>query len=308
MSQFLDFLDQVGKYVRTSSAPNQPPVAVSGTVVIAPNQPPVNVSGSVVAVISGGSIKTDRTTYTEATSTFTPVGGVFNDTLGADLTEDQSGASRMTARRGQHVNLRDSSGTEIGTTLAPLAVSGTVSVNPHAVFQTAGPWAVSGSIGGFTTIVSSTLTRPGNTTAYAAGDEVTDNGTAIITLTNLARFSGGTGVIQGICATFSDNWATKPVAEVWLFDTTSTPQTDNTAFAPADGVVDTAFAVIPLSVTYVADATANTGNMVMDTGSISIPFQTVGSANVFLRLVVRNAAQAGANSGTIKFRVRALCD
>lgn len=163
-------------------------------------------------------------------------------------------------------------------------------------------------VGGLTTIISSTLTRPANTTAYASGDEVTDTGGAIITLTGMARFSGGSGIIQGIQANFSDNWATKPSAELWIFDTTSTPQADNAAFAPADAVVNTAIAVIPLTSTYVGDATGNTGNFAMDTGSISVPFLTVGSANLFLRIVVRNAAQAGANSSTILFRVRTLQD
>lgn len=167
--------------------------------------------------------------------------------------------------------------------------------------------------GGYTTVIASTLTRPNNTTAYAAGDELTDTGAAILTLTSAARVSGGSGVIQGVVVTFSTNWTTKPSLELWIFDTTSTPTTDNLAFAPTDAVVDTCLAVIPLTASYVGEATtgagsSTTGNMVMDTGPINYPFLTVGSANLFLRVVVRNAGQAGAGSDTVKFRVRVSQD
>lgn len=161
---------------------------------------------------------------------------------------------------------------------------------------------------GYTTIIDATLTRPANTTAYATGDAITDTGGTIRTLTGIARYSGGSGVIQGVLAAFSSNWVTKPALELWIYDTTRTPQADNTAFAPTDGENDTLVAIIPLNLTYVGDAAANTGNFVMDTGQISVPFKTVGSANLFMSVVVRNAAQAGANSDTLKFRFRVLQD
>lgn len=158
-------------------------------------------------------------------------------------------------------------------------------------------------VGGFTDVIAATLTRPANTTAYAAGDEMTDTGGAILTLTSAARRSGGTGSIYGITLSCSTNAATKPSLECWIFDTTSTPQTDNAAFAPSDGVVDTLIDVVPLSTSYVGDATSNTGNFVMSSGPLNIPFKCVGSANLFMRIVVRNAYTAGANSDTYKFRV-----
>lgn len=158
-------------------------------------------------------------------------------------------------------------------------------------------------VGGFSTIVSTTLTRPANTTAYAAGDEITDTGGTIRTITSAARVSGGSGVITGVAISFSTVWTTMPSLELWIFDTTSTPATDNAAFAPADGETDTCIGVIPLSTTY-----AGTVNFMMDSGPISFPFVTVGSANLFARIVVRNAAQDSANSSTIKMRFRILQD
>jgi hypothetical protein len=162
--------------------------------------------------------------------------------------------------------------------------------------------------GGYTDIISATLTRPADTTAYAAGDEVTDTGGTIRTLTGIARASGGTGSIRGVQLAFSDNWAVKPSLELHVYDTTSTPQTDNAAFAPSDAVELTKVCVIPITTVAVGDATANTGNFTMDTGPIDFPFKCVGSANLFLRFVVRNAGQAGANSSTITARVRVYKD
>lgn len=167
-----------------------------------------------------------------------------------------------------------------------------------------------GVSGGYTTVITSTLTRVNNTTPYAAGDEVTNSTSAptILTLTNIARFSGGSGIIQGVAASFSDLWGTKPSLELWVFDTTSTPSNDHTAFAPSDGVVDTLVAVIPLTATYVGDATGTTGNFSMDTGPVNYPFLTSGSANLFFRIVIRNAGTPAVVSSTIKFRFRVLQD
>jgi hypothetical protein len=163
---------------------------------------------------------------------------------------------------------------------------------------------------GYTTIVSSTLTRPANTTAYTAGEEMTDTGGAIRTLSNIARFTGGSGVIQGIALIFSSNWTVKPTVRLWIFDTTSTPGTDNgvASFAPSDAELATAITYVDFNTAVVAEATAGSGNMVMDSGQINIPFLTVGSANLFLRYQITNAGQAGANSDTVIARVRALCD
>ncbi len=157
--------------------------------------------------------------------------------------------------------------------------------------------------GGFSTLVTAVLTRPADTNAYAAGDEVTDTGGAIRTLTGAARVSGGSGVITGVLLAGSTIWTVAPQWEIWLFDTTSTPVTDNAAFAPTDGVTATCIGVIPLSTVY-----AGTVNFTMDSGPLSLPFVTVGSANLYARLVIRNAGQDSANSSTVTMRFRILQD
>lgn len=61
----------------------------------------------------------DKDPFTYGTTSQQTIGGVFQDTS-PTLTAGQSGASRLTAERGLHTNLRNSTGTEIATAGAPL--------------------------------------------------------------------------------------------------------------------------------------------------------------------------------------------
>jgi hypothetical protein len=109
-----------------------------------------NVSGSqclnvnVLGQVGGGVSLVDGATFTALTTAATPVQGVFNDSLAA-IGSGKVAAARITAYRGQHVNLRDSSGNELGLVGDPLyvqvvggvqAVSGTVTAN-----QGGAPWS-----------------------------------------------------------------------------------------------------------------------------------------------------------------------
>jgi hypothetical protein len=58
---------------------------------------------------------TDNSAFTAGTSTGTPAMGFYHSTIDA-VTDGRAAAVAITANRGQHVNLRDSSGVEIGTT------------------------------------------------------------------------------------------------------------------------------------------------------------------------------------------------
>jgi hypothetical protein len=55
----------------------------------------------------------DKASFTYGTSIFQPVGGVYQDTA-PTLTAGTSGAVRLTQYRAYHMNLRDSSGNELG--------------------------------------------------------------------------------------------------------------------------------------------------------------------------------------------------
>lgn len=71
----------------------------------------VNVTNSFAAGVS------DKSTFTYGTSIQNAIGGVFQDTS-PSVTAGQGGAIRMTQFRAMHLNLRDSSGNELGNTNA----------------------------------------------------------------------------------------------------------------------------------------------------------------------------------------------
>jgi hypothetical protein len=81
---------------------------------------------------------TDNSGFTAGTTIENNIGGVFNDGL-ASLSSGNAAAARITASRALHVNLRNASGTEIGTSSNPVRidpvgtttqpVSGTVTAN-----------------------------------------------------------------------------------------------------------------------------------------------------------------------------------
>ena len=56
---------------------------------------------------SGGTAQADESSFTEGTTSMTPVGGVFNETIVSNPTEDQAAAVRITEFRAFHVNCRD---------------------------------------------------------------------------------------------------------------------------------------------------------------------------------------------------------
>lgn len=100
---------------------------------------------------SGGTAMVDDAAFTPATTTFTPVGGTFDDVTPDSVNEGDGGAFRMSANRSLYVNIRDNAGNERGlnvdasgfigvtdgggslTVDGTVAVSGTVTVGSHAV-------------------------------------------------------------------------------------------------------------------------------------------------------------------------------
>lgn len=73
---------------------------------------------------SSSSAPADEAAFTFGTTSQTPVGGVFQTTATNNaLTSGQMGAWQFTAQRAGFVNLRNASGTEIGTSTTPVQVS-----------------------------------------------------------------------------------------------------------------------------------------------------------------------------------------
>lgn len=89
----------------------------------------------------------DKTSFTEGTTFFNVIGGVYNDSPAGNPAANQASIARITPLRALHVNLRNQAGTEIGTstnavridplgtTAQPVTQSGTWTVT-----QAAGQW------------------------------------------------------------------------------------------------------------------------------------------------------------------------
>jgi hypothetical protein len=139
-----------------------------------------------------------------------------------------------------------------------------------------------------------TITRPADTTAYAAGDQVADSTSAptVLTFTHMSRYPTARGSIKKVSILSSAYVATAPDFELWLFDTTMTPNNDNAAFAPTDAVVATRVAIIPVNIAFVGNATAGAGgNQVLESDpEVEYHYRTAeGTNSLFGCLVVRNA-------------------
>ena len=141
--------------------------------------------------------------------------------------------------------------------------------------------------------VSTSITRPADVNAYAAGDVVADatSNPTVTVFAGCARSVGEAGHLVQVILVDSANQATKGLYELWLFSATYGQDADNAVFTPTDAECATLQAIIPLNTSYVGDATAGAvGNAVYTSGSIDIPFVCAAAqTSLWGALVVRNA-------------------
>lgn len=93
-----------------------------------------------------------------------------------------------------------------------------------------------GQVGGTSLIATGTMTRPSDTTAYAAGDGVTTatSSASAMSVTSAARTSAGSGLILGGFAEKSTTSTTNAQFRIWVYqDTPSAIPNDNAAFTAA---------------------------------------------------------------------------
>ena len=170
-----------------------------------------------------GASAADEATFTAGSSSFAPAGGFFQTTATNNaLTTGQQGMAKMTAQRALFSNLRNASGTEVGTSSAPLQVtvantganSTAIKVDGSAVTQPVSGtfWQATQPVSGTVTAnnstasnlkaqvaqlasVSTSVTLQSGVTANGNGTTLATDGmaTAILTV-NCATCSGGTTV------------------------------------------------------------------------------------------------------------------
>ena len=164
-------------------------------------------------------------------------------------------------------------------------------------------------VGGRGMVITASLTRPNDANAYAAGDVITNSTSSptVITFSGCARRNGKSGLVIGAQCIDSANQSTKPTLELWLFDTTFTPDNDNAVFTPTDEELATLVGIIQFNLWFVGDATAGAGGNCASLGALTEPMAFVtgaSSTSLFGILVVRNAYTPVAQEQfTIRLRV-----
>lgn len=160
------------------------------------------------------------------------------------------------------------------------------------------------SLGATVLDAAATVTRPSNTTAYTAGDALSNSTSAPtsggFTLSNAAAASGEGGIITDAVIVSSNAPATPLRGEIWLFDGAATNINDNDAFALSDADALLCLGKIPFALTVEAG-----NNSHAHVKGLNIGYHCVGSAN--LRFLVRVLhAYIPASGETLTVRIKGV--
>jgi hypothetical protein len=147
-----------------------------------------------------------------------------------------------------------------------------------------------------TGVISSSITRPANTTQYAAGDVI-----AAVTTNNHFVFSGclrtgfNTGFLSGARITSSANQSTKLDAQLFLFSSSQdgtdpiTETADNAAWSPTDDELAARIGVVnfPVADWFAGDVTSGAGgNSGCDANNLGVVLRS--NPDIYGVLVARN--------------------
>jgi hypothetical protein len=229
-----------------------------------------------VMVVQGGGNITQNAT---ATATYTMYQALLSGMSQVRLMATTAPSSNITAA------LRVSTGPALmllgaggGTnTLGAVNQQGAWTVQPGNTQNTT-PWLT----GSLTKRITGASAGLDTAAAYAAGDVMGSE----ITLTGMARASGGAGVILGVVVESDD--ATALLAfDIFLFPAASTPAGNNAANAWADATMQTLIGVIT-----VPAGVASGSNQYTQVMNVNLPFVTTTTANLFAVMVTRGAQAA----------------
>lgn len=126
-------------------------------------------------------------------------------------------------------------------------------------------------------IIGVSVTRPADTTQYAAGEVLTDGTAAALEFTGCGRTLRGSGEIVRATLIDSAAQATKGDFELWLFSVEPAAfGADNAVFTPTDAELASIVGIIAFagSAAFVGDATAGAGgNCVYQAAGVNLPFE-----------------------------------
>ena len=142
--------------------------------------------------------------------------------------------------------------------------------------------------------VTASVTRPNDTTQYAAND-VWANGTpAALNFANVVRANDGSNKIVKAMLVDSASQATKGQFDLWLFDTAPALDADNAPFTPTDAELAALVGIIRFNGAVDGDATSGAGGNAVDFGKTingfqELPIRTkVASRSLYGIVVVKN--------------------
>jgi hypothetical protein len=147
---------------------------------------------------------------------------------------------------------------------------------------------------GLAKTVSQSVTRPADTTAYAAGDVIDLAAGAGLTFAAVARSANNTGYITDAILIDSANQATKASVECWLFNAAlAVYDNDNAAFTPTDADLANLIGMLQFTTAFAGDATSGAGGNAVymaDRTYLPLVYQCAGGVDdLYGVLVVRNA-------------------
>src|SRR5271157_236378 len=151
---------------------------------------------------------------------------------------------------------------------------------------------------GFTKKITPGITRPANTTAYSAGQCISDNSGNPLYISTIGRVNAGTGIIVKAALYISSNPSTKPDIDLLIFDTQLNMGADQSACA----ITTTQLQTILGTVSFV-DTTAKiiNGLTYYEVQGLTIPFICAsGSQNLYGYLLTRSAWTPDVNSNVLK--------
>jgi hypothetical protein len=158
--------------------------------------------------------------------------------------------------------------------------------------------------------LQATLTRPANTTQYAAGDIIANSDAAPVVnvLAGASLANGRGGKIRSVTLIDSSNALTAGDFELWLLNAAYTATNDNAAFAPTDAEAATVEAIISLpgSGSIIGNAGADAaGNRIYQVKDIDKDFTcAAASKNLWWVLIARNAyTPVSAEAFTLKLDI-----
>lgn len=156
------------------------------------------------------------------------------------------------------------------------------------------------NVASYAVTATTSFNRPADTTAYVAGDAISDSTTAptTFTLSNMGRASGGSGVITDLIILSNDTAAL--AGEIWIYDSSVTATNDNAALSVSDADQAKLVAKVPFNLV------AETNNAVAHIQNLSIGYTCVGTANLRFLMKATGGTLTTTSGNTYTVRAKGI--